>query len=202
MKLILYFTNTNSIKVSIGLSEQVPLNMKIKFILEKFHRLLNQQQASQGFTLIELVIAMLFAATLSLIAYPQLISQVGKAREAEAKNTLGAINRTQQAYRFEKGEFATSLQQLSLDFTIGIFNGDAYDTNFYHYEIKGTPNENEVHHLATPQGNYRYSSKSIASAVFNYPNDFSLLICQGKTTFEIPGIIDSQTCQNGEILTR
>jgi prepilin-type N-terminal cleavage/methylation domain-containing protein len=62
---------------------------------------------NSGFTLIELLVAVLILEVLAGIALPQLLNQAAKGRQAEAKSNLGAINRAQQAYRFENGTFGT-----------------------------------------------------------------------------------------------
>lgn len=42
---------------------------------------------------------------MAAVALPNLLGQVGKARESEAKTALGALNRAQQAYRLETQKF-------------------------------------------------------------------------------------------------
>ncbi|MGK7931607.1 MAG: type IV pilin protein [Microcystaceae cyanobacterium] len=63
---------------------------------------------NQGFTLIELLVVVIIIGVLSAIAIPAVMSQIGKAREGEAKSLIGALNRAQQAYFSENGEFAVS----------------------------------------------------------------------------------------------
>jgi len=72
---------------------------------------------------------------------PNLLSQVGRARESEAKSMLGALNRAQQAYFTEKAAFAGAGQISNLEIPIG-------DTSYYTFSIvdeavqKATGNNN------------------------------------------------------------
>jgi hypothetical protein len=55
-----------------------------------------------------------FVAQLATVAQAEFQSQANKAREAEARNNIGAVNRGQQAYFIDKQEFATTLDALGL----------------------------------------------------------------------------------------
>jgi type IV pilus assembly protein PilA len=51
---------------------------------------------------------------LAAIALPSLLAQASKAKQAEAKNNIGAMVRAQQAYQIEKGTFGKSIQELGI----------------------------------------------------------------------------------------
>jgi type IV pilus assembly protein PilA len=80
----------------------------LQFLLGK------KKDANEGFTLIELLVVVIIIGVLAAIALPNLLGQVGKARESEAKTTIGALNRAQQGYFTEKGEFADSQTKLEV----------------------------------------------------------------------------------------
>ena len=66
---------------------------------------LNNKKGNKGFTLIELLVVVIIIGVLAAVALPNLLGQVAKGRQAEAKNNLGAVNRAQQAHRLETGNF-------------------------------------------------------------------------------------------------
>jgi type IV pilus assembly protein PilA len=82
----------------------------------KFLQHLNNRKnkAEEGFTLIELLVVVIIIGVLAAIALPSLLGQVNKAKQSEAKNNVGAINRAQQAYFLEYQAFNTDLTQLGI----------------------------------------------------------------------------------------
>lgn len=85
--------------------------LKVKFL----HHL-TQKRKDEGFTLIELLVVIIIIGILSAIALPSFLSQASKARGAEAKSNVGAVNRAQQAYYLEQQQFSTSVDALGLSF--------------------------------------------------------------------------------------
>ncbi|MGL5836813.1 MAG: type IV pilin-like G/H family protein [Waterburya sp.] len=69
---------------------------------------LRNKKGNKGFTLIELLVVVIIIGVLAAVALPNLLSQVGKARETEIKNAVGTINRAQQAYHFERQAFGAN----------------------------------------------------------------------------------------------
>jgi type IV pilus assembly protein PilA len=101
--------------------------LKAKFI----QHLLNKKNDDQGFTLIELLVVIIIIGILSAIALPSFLNQANKARQSEAKQYVGSINRGQQAFYLENSnKFTTVVTQLSL--------GIAPTTENYVYEIEST----------------------------------------------------------------
>lgn len=77
-------------------------------------KFLASRKTSSGFTLIEMLVVIILIGILSAIALPSFLSQAAKGRQVEAKNSIGALNRAQQAYRTENSSFATTIEQLGI----------------------------------------------------------------------------------------
>ena len=80
----------------------------------KFLQHLNQRKTDEGFTLIELLVVIIIIGILSAIALPSFLNQAAKAKQSEAKQSIGSINRAQQAFRIENANFASDTTQLNI----------------------------------------------------------------------------------------
>ena len=84
--------------------------LKAKFL----QHLLGKKQDNEGFTLIELLVVIIIIGILSAIALPSFLNQANKARESEAKQYAGSMNRAQQSFYLEKQAFTSDLTALGL----------------------------------------------------------------------------------------
>lgn len=87
--------------------------MSINFLfwlITRKEKILNKPS---GFTLIELLVVIIILGILSAASLPTIIGQIGKAREGDTLAVLGNLNRSQQAYHYEKGQFAPDVSSLT-----------------------------------------------------------------------------------------
>jgi type IV pilus assembly protein PilA len=139
----------------------------------KFLQHLNKKNQDEGFTLIELLVVIIIIGILAAIALPNFLNQSAKAKQSEAKQNIGVINRTQTAYRTENTSFANSFDVLAIGTLTG--SGTTASTTNYSYTLAGGQDSATI--IATAQdtslkaysgGNYRgvnTSSESVISSV-------------------------------------
>jgi type IV pilus assembly protein PilA len=126
--------------------------LQAKFLSHLSNR---KNREEEGFTLIELLVVVIIIGVLAAIALPSLLGQVNKAKQSEARNYVGTVNRSQQAYFLEYQKFATNLSELQVgiksqsdnyvyDVTSGVtsvggFTGRAYKNALKsYYGVVGT----------------------------------------------------------------
>ncbi len=110
----------------------------------------------------------------SPVALPNLLGQVGKARESEAKSTIGALNRAQQARYTEKGAFeASTINNLE----VPVNTSSTSTQNYYYYSVA-----TEGKQLANGINRSSNGTKDYAGGVAYNTTDrvFSTVVCRNN----------------------
>jgi type IV pilus assembly protein PilA len=169
----------------------------------KFGQHLNRNRSIKGFTLVELLVVIIIIGILAAIALPNFLSQGAKAKQTDAKQNVGLINRAQSAYRVENNTFATTFDILAT----GVLSGNTNaTTNSYTYDLIGTQDSTTI----TAKSTSDTALKAYSGGVFRFTNSqkqsiFSGIICEsispGTGTVLAPSIgtntITSIACNSG-----
>ncbi|MCA2710123.1 MAG: prepilin-type N-terminal cleavage/methylation domain-containing protein [Microcystis sp. M015S2] len=148
------------------------MNSAFKF---KLIQALNKKNGNKGFTLIELLVVVIIIGVLAAIALPNLLGQVAKGRQAEARTALGVVNRAQQVYRLENTTFG-AVSQLPVQFTTIYYAQPSAAT------ITGTPTANGAEAHMAPQSTYENDILEYGAAVGQTTGGtFSAVVCEQAT---------------------
>lgn len=153
--------------------------------------LVKNKSQSKGFTLIELLIVLLIIGILAAISFPNLLAQVGKARETEAKTNLSSLGQSQQAYFLEKATFADKISKLSINLPA---------TGSYNFPDPTTADSSLVKHFATNPAALNESTRNYGMGVYFFLSDFGIILCQSSDiggTVEAPNTY-ADVCIGGE----
>ncbi len=148
------------------------LSMKSE-LKAKFLQHLASKKKDQGFTLIELLVVIIIIGILSAIALPSFLNQANKAKQSEAKQYVGTLNRVQQAYYLEKSKFAPELLDLA--------NPVPSETDNYLYEFK-TSTSNVANYGLSNKDALKSYSGMVAISVVTDSSDATTtaILCEAK----------------------
>ncbi len=148
----------------------------------------------KGFTLIELLVVVIIVGVLSAIALPNFLNQIGKARETEAKSSLGTVARSQQAYHFENKTFYDG-NDISV---IGVnLSGD-----YYAFTTDNTADQSHAIHTAHATDPTNSGARDFSVGIYYNASQYSQTLCiadgvdNDGTTSSVNALIDG-SCNGG-----
>ncbi len=143
-----------------------------------------KNKKNKGFTLIELLVVVIIIGVLAAVALPNLLSQVGKARETEGKNGVGTINRSQQAYHFEKQGFATltNAQLQSAQNELGV----VINSKYYQLATTGTNANSYATHTALGLNAQNDGVRQFAGGIAYSSGSYATAVCQSNSVAGTP----------------
>ncbi|MEA5536325.1 type IV pilin-like G/H family protein [Crocosphaera sp. XPORK-15E] len=148
-----------------------------------------RKKQDKGFTLIELLVVVIIIGILASILFPQTMNYIGRARESEAKGTMGTLNRAQQTFFNEKRIFATGTEQLEVP-----MGNEKYYTIFL-----GEKNDDtQGLQGAVGKENGRNATRDYAAGVGYDPDErtFSTVVCRSTdkaSEYGIDGLASTDT---------
>jgi type IV pilus assembly protein PilA len=163
--------------------------MKSTFGLLKLYSL---QRSNFGFTLIELLVVVMIMGVLTAMSWPAFVRQIGKARESEAKINLGSVVRAQQAYHFEKGTFANTSSELSLNAT--------FSSPYYTFPDPASADSSFVRHQADAINAFNQGIRNYSVGVYFNSGAYSMMMCQGSDigqAVQVPSSASGVCSNNG-----
>lgn len=135
---------------------------------------LRNKKGNKGFTLIELLVVVIIVGVLAAVALPNLLGQVGKARETEAKTTVGSVNKAQQAFHFERQVFANGTDITVATNPLGVV---IPATSIYDYTITGNAGT-DADVLAEDTAAIDNGTRNYAAAITYAAGAYETIVCQ------------------------
>ncbi len=141
----------------------------------------NLKNKEKGSLLIRIFFYLIISGFLVAIAFPNLFlvqgSKCGNLEIAIGKNFIGTLNRSQQAYHFEKHKFTSNIQDLGVTLP---------ESKYYNFLVEVNPSI--AYALSIPQNYQKDGVRSYSSAIFfdNKTNSYQQIRCQTDGKIEQP----------------
>jgi type IV pilus assembly protein PilA len=169
-------------------------DLKIKFL-----NYMTGRKKGEGFTLIELLVVIIIIGILAAIALPSFLNQANKAKQSEAKQYVGTLVRTQQAYYLENSTFAPTFADLAKPVSS--------DTTNYTYSIsEATDTSTKILGTSKKAALKSYAGAAIISQSTGSEANTYGAVCENAaagTTAATPPTFDADgkaTCAGGKLL--